>query len=78
MSTTARASLAMALMIIACGAGSVSAESFTTSQAGLLGGVEQLALRALGHLPESGALLLWGTGLAAASRALSRKPDANK
>lgn len=75
------AALAVALLVLACaapalagtdsGAAVVASPEFVTSVFGL-------AERVLGRLPESGALLLWGTGLAAASKVVSRKPDANK
>lgn len=76
------AALAVALLVLACataparaatdsGAAVVASPEFVTSVFGL-------AERVLGRLPESGALLLWGTGLAAASKVVSRRPDANE
>lgn len=68
MANALRSSIVMALLVLACVAGPAAAE-LATPPSGILG----LASRVLSHLPESGALLLWGTGLAAASRAVSRK-----
>ncbi len=76
------AALAVALLVMAW----IAAPALAASDSGAAAmaspdgvtGVLSLAGRVLGRLPESGALLLWGAGLAAASKALPRKPDSSK
>lgn len=70
-----RTTLALALLLLVSGAGSAVAETVNNTDPGLLDGLGNLTVRAMSRLPESGALLIWGTGLAAASRAVSRKRD---
>ncbi len=76
------AALAVALLAMAW----IAAPALVASDAGVTAvaspdvvtGVLSVAGRVLARLPESGALLLWGTGLAAASKVLSRKQDDSK
>ena len=82
MATTQRASIAVALLVLAWAVTPVGAEDDTLSVAtgnlGVVAGLGALAVRVVGRLSEPGALLLWGTGLAAASLALSRKHPSGK
>ena len=76
MANTQRASIVMALLVLAWAVTPVVADSESVSVAtGGFGvaGLGALAGRVVSRLSEPGALLIWGTGLAAASRALSRK-----
>jgi len=77
MATTRRASIAMALFVLACAVTPVVADFDTVAVAsgsfGVVAGLGTVAARLVSRLSEPGALLVWGTGLAAASRALSRK-----
>lgn len=76
------ASLVMAVLVLAGATAPVLADldASVTAAASpeVVTSVIGFAERLLSRLPESGALLLWGTGLAAASKALSRKPDASE
>ena len=82
MATTQRASIAVALLVLAWAVAPVVAEDDTLSMAtgnlGVVAGLGALAVRVAGRLSEPGALLLWGTGLAVASLALSRKQSSGK
>lgn len=82
MGTTQRASIAVALLMLAWVATPVGAEdealSVATGNLGVVAGLGAMAVRVVGRLSEPGALLLWGTGLAAASLALSRKHPSGK
>ena len=82
MATTQRASIAIALLVLAWAVTPVGAEDDTLSVAtgnlGVVAGLGALAVRVVSRLSEPGALLIWGTGLAAASLALSRKPHPDK
>ncbi|HUU32869.1 MAG TPA: hypothetical protein VMW48_02335 [Vicinamibacterales bacterium] len=73
-----RTSFTMALLVLACGAG-VGAVDAPPVDSGIVANARGVAGGALNRLPESGALLLWGTCLAAASLALSRtRSDTDK
>jgi hypothetical protein len=82
MANSQRASIAMALLVLACAVSPVVADSDTVSVAtgsvGVVAGLGALAMRVVSRLSEPGALLIWGTGLAAASLALSRKHHSGK
>lgn len=82
MATTRRASIAIALLVLAWAVTPVGAEDDTLSVAtgsfGVVAGIGALAVRVVSRLSEPGALLIWGTGLAVASRVLSRKPHSGK
>jgi hypothetical protein len=73
MANILRTSLALALLLLVTGASPAVAETVTNDNSGILDGLSSYASHAMSRLPESGALLIWGTGLAAASRAMSRK-----
>jgi hypothetical protein len=79
MSNMQRASLAMALLVLAWAVTPVVADTETVSVAtgsfGVVGGLGALVARVASRLSEPGVLLIWGTGLAAVSRVLSRKPS---
>ena len=79
MATTQRASIVMALLVLAWAVTPVVADSDTVSVAtgsfGVVAGLGALAAQVVSRLSEPGALLIWGTGLAAVSRVLSRKPS---
>ena len=70
-----RTSLAMALLLLVSAASPAVAETANNTDPSLFGGLGNLTVLVMSRLPESGALLIWGTGLAAASRAVSRKRD---
>jgi hypothetical protein len=70
-----RIALALALLLMVYGVSPAVAESMTSASPGMLSGLEGFAVRIFGRLPESGALLIWGTGLALASRAVARRRD---
>ncbi len=76
------AALATALLLLACAGASALAATDTgvaiAASPGVVAGVIGSAGRVLGGLPESGALLLWGTGLAVVARALLRKPHVDQ
>ena len=83
---TQRASIAIALLVLAWAATPVVADivteddtlSVATGSLGVVAGLGALAVRVVSRLSEPGALLLWGTGLAAASLVLSRKHPSDK
>ena len=77
MANILRTSLALALLLLVTGASPAVADTVTNTSSGLLGGLGNFASLAMSRLPESGALLIWATGLAAASRATSRKRDSS-
>lgn len=68
-----RTFLFLVLAAVTWGVSPAVAGTVPTYPSGAVGGLAGVAARALSRLPESGALLLWGTGLAAASRAVARK-----
>ena len=70
MATPSRIALAVTLLVVAGIAGTASAGPVTPSA-----GFISVAGRFFSRLPESGVLLLWGTALAAASLAVSRKNE---
>jgi hypothetical protein len=70
-----RIALALILLLMVYSVSPVVAESMTTANPGLLSGLDGFVFRIFGRLPESGALLIWGTGLAVASRVVSRRRD---
>lgn len=73
MARLARTFLLLALMLTA--SYGISAAASDTSNTDAVAGPDTrgLTARTLDRLPESGGLLLWGTGLAVASRLVSRK-----
>ena len=78
-----RASIAIAVLVVAWAVTPALAEdestlSVATGNFSAVAGLGALAVQVVGRLSESGVLLLWGTGLAAVSRALSRKPSSGK
>lgn len=73
MANILRNALALAILLLVLGASPAVADTVTNTNAGLLNGLSAFAARVVSRLPESGALLIWGTGLAVASRAMSRK-----
>ena len=77
MANILRTSLALALLLLVMGTSPAVADTVTNTSSGLLGGLGNFATLAMSRLPESGALLIWGTGLAAASRAMSRKRNSS-
>lgn len=72
MVNTLRTSFTVALLVLTCAA-SASAADAPEMSSGFVASARGVAGRALNRLPESGALLLWGAGLAVASRAVARK-----
>ncbi len=71
-SPTLRTSLTLALFVLICAA-TVAATETASSEIEAADGARGAATRALSSMPESGALLLWATGLAIASCAVARK-----
>lgn len=69
---TLRTSFLLALMVSSY-VGSAAATDSASVDPGPVAHARGFAARTLDRVPESGALLLWGVGLAAASRALARK-----
>lgn len=67
----------MALFVLAYAVTPVVADSdpvaVATGSFGVVAGLGSVAVRLVGRLSEPGVLLIWGTGLAAVSRALARK-----
>ena len=82
MAHSQRAAIAIALLALACAVSPVVADTDTMTMAsgsvGMVSGLGTLAVRALSRMSEPGALLILGTGLAAASLALSRKQHQGK
>ncbi len=76
------AALATALLLLACASApalaAIDAGAAIAASPGLVAGVIGSAGRVFSRLPESGVLLLWGTGLAVVARALLRKPHIDK
>lgn len=73
MTRLARTFLLLALMLMA--SYGISAAASDTSTADAVAGADTrgFTARTLDRVPESGGLLLWGTGLAVAARLVSRK-----
>ena len=76
------AALATALLLLACAGASVLAATDAgvalAASPWVVADLIGSAGRVFSRLPESGALLLWGTGLAAVAKALLRKPHVDK
>jgi len=72
MMNTLRTSLTMALLVLTCVADAGAVDSSPVDH-GFVANARGAAGNALNRLPESGALLLWGSGLALASPAVRRK-----
>ncbi len=69
---TLRISLTVALLVSTCVAAAGAVDSAPVDQ-GFVANARGAAGNMLSRLPESGALLLWGSGLAAASLVIGRK-----
>lgn len=69
---TLRTSFMMALLVLTCVASAGAVDS-TPADHGFVTDARGAADNMLSRLPESGALVLWGTALAAAARAVARK-----
>ncbi len=67
-----RTSFTMALLVLTCVA-TASAVDATPADRGFVANARGAAGTMLNRLPESGALLLWSTGLVAASLVIARK-----
>lgn len=67
-----RTSCTMALLVLTCAASADAVDS-TPADQGFVANASGAAGNMLSRLPESGALLLWGSGLAAASLVIGRK-----
>lgn len=67
-----RTSFTMALLVLTCVA-TAGAVDATPADRGFVANARGAAGTMLNGLPESGALLLWGTGLVAASLVFARK-----
>ncbi len=77
-SLSLRTSLTLALLVLVCVATVAAADTTATDTEAADAVGTAAATGPFSKLPESGALLLWGTGLALASCVVARKRSDNK